>query len=80
MAVPSQIEAAAALGSDEMVGVGVGGGGGLGLQSLLELTLLNAYFYPIPDFTAAVASPEASLLPSPAVHSLLPAWGPKAVP
>ena len=30
----------------------------MGLQSLLELTLLNAYFYPIPDFTAAVASPR----------------------
>ena len=38
------------------VAVGVGAGGRLGLQSLLELTLLNSYFYTIPDFTAAVAS------------------------
>ena len=57
MAAPSQIKAAAALGSDEMVGAGVGGGGRLGLQSLLELTLLNSYFYTIPDLTGAVASP-----------------------
>ena len=49
--------AAAALGSDEMVGVGVGGGGRLGLQSLLELTLLNSYLYTIPDLTGAEVSP-----------------------
>lgn len=39
-----------------MVAVGMGAGGRLGLQSLLELILLNSYFYTIPDFTAAVAS------------------------